>query len=248
MSAPAAPGPRVSRAGFSLVEVLVAMTLTGLVLAALAMVTATWLPAWRRGLGRVEASELLALALDRVAFDLAAAAFVPQNVKSRRPLFEGTPDRVTFVRDAIGPNAAPGLEIVELAQVGDGRGTALARRTAPYGPLGEDAELPPFGAPVGVLRAPFRVAFSYAGRDGVWRDGWSGADELPRAVRLVVRDAATGRATGASTAVIIRAELPAACVSDVNTRMCGQPLAGGVEPAAQVRGGGAGDGAGEADE
>lgn len=216
---------RADRAGFSLVEVLVAMALCGLVLGALAMVTAQWLPAWQRGLGRVQQSELLGLALDRMAADLALAQFVPAVRGGTKPLFQGEADRVVFVREALGPNARPGLEVVELAPAGGSM--ALARRAAAYGP-GEDAQdLPPFGPPVGLLRAPFRVGLSYAGRDAVWRDGWSDAEELPRAVRLVVRDGKGGRALAVSTAVVIRAELPASCAADATTPMCGQPLAGG---------------------
>ena len=93
-------------AGFGLIEILVAMTLTGLVLAAIAMVTAKWLPAWQRGLGRVQQSELVALALDRMAADLAAAAFLPAVRGGAEPLFEGSSERVVFVREVLAPGAA----------------------------------------------------------------------------------------------------------------------------------------------
>ncbi|MFG1190036.1 PulJ/GspJ family protein [Xanthobacter flavus] len=212
---------RRRRAGFSLIEILVAMTLTGLVLAAIAMVTAKWLPAWQRGLGRVQQSELVALALDRMAADLAAAAFLPVVRGGAKPLFDGSAERVVFVREVLAPGAARGLEIVELAPVPDGRGVAMVRRTAPYAPQAEGS-LPPFGAPVRLLRPPTRVTFSYAGRDGTWHEAWRGEEELPRAVRMVVHE--SGRTTAASTAVSIRSDVPAFCAADVTKPVCGSSV------------------------
>ncbi len=223
-------------AGFSLIEILVAMTLTGLVLAAIAMVTAKWLPAWQRGLGRVQQSELVALALDRMAADLAAAAFLPAVRGGAKPLFDGSGERVIFVREVLAPGAARGLEIVELAPVPDGRGSAMVRRSAPYAPQADGA-LPPFGAPVRLLRPPVTVTFSYAGRDGAWHEAWRGEEELPRWVRMVVREG--GRATAASTAVTIRSDVPAFCAADATKPICGSSVGFGGPRAKAVSGAGA---------
>lgn len=224
-------------AGFSLIEILVAMTLTGLVLAAIAMVTAKWLPAWQRGLGRVQQSELVALALDRMAADLSAAAVLPVVRGGAKPLFDGSAERVVFVREVLAPGAARGLEIVELAPVPDGRGVAMVRRTAPYAPQAEAGGLPPFGASVRLLRPPTRVSFSYAGRDGVWHEAWRGEEELPRAVRMVVREG--GRVTAASTAVSIRSDVPAFCAADVTKPVCGSSVGFSGSRAKAVSGAGA---------
>lgn len=220
--------------GFSLIEVLVVLALTGLALSALALITGQWLPHWRQGFARVEQAEVLALAVDRMAADLRAAEFVPPDVKSKHPLFAGTPEALTFVRTASGPNVAPGLEIVTFAPQRERAGTVLTRRTAPYVPRPEPAPEPAFGAPVALLPAPYRVSFSYAGRDGIWREGWIGAEELPRAVRIVVRNGTSGRALAASTAVTLRTELPAACVTDITQKICAvtPPGTGDGAPAA----------------
>lgn len=215
---------RARSSGFSLVEVLVTLVLTGMVVGALAMVTRAWLPNWKRGLERVEQSELVALAVDRMAADIAAAEFVPADTKAKRPLFEGTATSITFVRTALGPNARPGLEIISLAPTGDGPGAAFARSAAPYVPRPPDGDAPQFGAPAGLLKAPLRIRLAYAGRDGTWRDGWAGEAELPRAVRITVQDVARGRALDVSTAVVIHAEVPASCVVDTTRpKLCGEP-------------------------
>ncbi|MDC7787291.1 prepilin-type N-terminal cleavage/methylation domain-containing protein [Rhodoplanes sp. TEM] len=210
---------RAAEAGFTLVEALVATVLMGVVLGALATVTAQWLPGWNRGLVRVQRAEQVALAMDRVVADLAAAEMVPRDRESKAPLFEGTALAVTVVRTALGPNARPGLEIVRIAAAG--HGLALARSAAPYLPR-DPEDLPPrFFDAVPLLGAPYRVSFSYAGRDGVWQAEWIDMKELPRAVRVVVRDGTSGRALAASTVAPIRAELRAECVVETTAEGCG---------------------------
>src|SRR6516225_10487535 len=101
--------PRQGELGFTLIEALVALALTGLVLSALATLTAQFLPNWNRGIDRIQHSELIGISMRRIAADLAAAEFIPAGSdEKKKPLFEGTPLSVTFVRTAIGPNAAVG--------------------------------------------------------------------------------------------------------------------------------------------
>lgn len=216
------PPARSAIAGFTLVEALVSMVLMGVVIATLATITAQWLPNWSRGFARVQRSELVALALDRIVADLAAAEFMPPNRETRQPLFEGTELSVTFVRTALGPNTRPGLEIVRIAETADRRGPALVRSRAPFAPRALPAAQTHFSDPVVLLSVPYRASFSYAGRDGVWRVNWLDAKELPAAVRLIVRDAAAGRTLSISTATMIHAQLPAACVAPKADHECGE--------------------------
>src|SRR5437764_6527235 len=98
-------------AGFTLIEVLVATLLMTVILAALATVTAQWLPNWNRGMARVQNGERLAIGLERAIADLSAMEMIPLNSDSRKPLLEGAELSLTFVRTAVGPNSRPGLEI-----------------------------------------------------------------------------------------------------------------------------------------
>src|ERR1700740_502669 len=102
--------------GFTLIEALVALALTGLILSALATLTAQWLPSWNRGFNRIQESELISIAMQRIAADLAAAEFVPPSRATKKPLFEGTALSVTFVRAALGPNVGIGLDLVRLGE------------------------------------------------------------------------------------------------------------------------------------
>jgi general secretion pathway protein J len=198
-------------AGFTLVEALVAVALMGLIMGALATVTAQWLPNWNRSLLRVQRNEQVAIALDRLVADLSAAEYVSANRVSRKPLFQGDELAVTFVRSSVGPNSNPGLEIVRIAETADSRGPVLLRMHAPFVPLAAGTtsiERIRFSDPVVLLRAPFRISFAYAGYDGGWMSSWHNLSELPGAMRFVIRDAAAERVI-VSTAARIRASLMA---------------------------------------
>jgi general secretion pathway protein J len=205
---------RSGTAGFTLLEALVAVTLMGVILAALGYITAQWLPGWNRGFMRVQRGELFAVALNRLAADLAAAEFVTANRDTKQPLFEGTPAAVTLVRSAVGPNTEPGLEVVRIAEAADRQGIALVRTRTPFAPFGagdvSTSQLT-FTDPVVLLRAPFRVSFSYSSGDGAWQDTWGANGQLPAAVRFLVRDTTTGRTLAVSSATMVHVELPAGC-------------------------------------
>jgi general secretion pathway protein J len=210
---------RVGEAGFTLIEALVALALTGLVLSALANITSQWLPNWNRGMDRIQRNEAIGLALQRIGADLAAAEYVTPNREQKKPLFDGSELSVTFVRTALGPNARPGLDVVRIGETTDQRDLVMIRSRASFGPLPQAASLSEqiqFVDPVVLLRAPYRLSFSYAGRDRVWTTNWHDAERLPAAIMLTVRDAVTERVLSVSTVASIHADAPA--VAD-----CAQP-------------------------
>jgi general secretion pathway protein J len=210
-------------AGFTLLEALIATLLMSLIFAALATLTAQWLPNWNRGLLVLQRTEIAAEGLDRLTDDLAEAQFISPGTGNQPPFFDGSELSVTFVRTRLAPNAGPGIEVVRLAETGDDTGAAVVRSTAPL-PTGSadwgDGSNLEFSDPVVVIRAPFRVSFSYAGVDRQWRDDWHGKLELPRAVRVQVRDDATSRLLAVSTSTLVHVELAARCTWAVETSDC----------------------------
>ena len=206
-------------AGFTLIEVLVATLLMTVILAALATVTAQWLPNWNRGMTRVQRAERLALGLDRIVADLSVAEMMPINADARVPLFEGSELAVTFVRTAVGPNTRPGLEIIRLIEKADSQGLAMVRERAPFAPMPRDAQIR-FADQVVLIRSPFRVTFSYAGPDQVWQPNWRGQMQLPDRVRVAVRDGATGQVLAVSSAAIVHVSAWAECARAKNPPAC----------------------------
>jgi general secretion pathway protein J len=207
-------------AGFTLIEALVATALMGLILTALATITAQWLPNWNRGIVRVQSNDLIALGLERLGADLAAAEFIPASRATRRPFFDGASRSVTFVRTALGPNVGPGLEIVRIAEVDSERGPTLVRTQAPFVPTTDDHVQPNFTDPVVLLRSPYRLSFSYAGADRNWQNDWRQQIQLPKAIKLTVRDAATQQTLSVSTAILVHVELPVECIDAKSLAEC----------------------------
>jgi general secretion pathway protein J len=203
---------RCGEHGFTLIETLVALALMGLVLSALASLTAQWLPNWNRGLERIQRSEVMGIGLQRIGADLAAAEYVSPSRDARQPLFDGSELSVTFVRTSLGPNAGPGLDVVRIGETSDRGGLVTVRSRAPFRPLppaSSFSEQVHFGEPVVLLRAPFRLSFAYAGPDLTWKSNWRNSDKLPAAIKLTVRDSASERILSISTVVPVHVQSPA---------------------------------------
>jgi len=217
-----------SKAGFTLLEAVVAIALMVTIITLLAMISGQWLPNWNRGFARVQTSELLASGIERIAGDLAGAQFISPGRETRYPLFEGAPRSVTFVREGLLPAAAPKLEIVRIAETA-GMNGVVARTRAPFIPVTNSGirrqDEPDFTDPVVLLRPPYRLTFSYAGADRIWRDTWHHQIELPNAIKLTVSEAATRRTLAVSTATLIRAEVPVDCLSAKSSAECRRSLA-----------------------
>jgi len=231
--------PRLARspdtaAGFTLFEALAAVALMSAIVFAIGMVAAQWLPNWHRGFIRVQRAEILGLGIERIVADLSAALYVTPNGAAKSPIFSGGATSVIFVRDAIGPNATPHLEVVRLSEAVDGHGFALVRAVAPYVPTALDA--PPgqfnFADPVVLVRAPFRISFAFAGADRAWRDVWVDNALLPAAVRVNVRDAATDQVLSVSTVTPLHVNVSPDCVRQKSAFDCANGIAE-QPPAAQ---------------
>jgi len=224
-------------AGFTLLEALIAMALLGMILAALATITAQWLPNWNRGMSQIQRNEHIALGLERLTADLAAAEFIPTGRETRQPFFDGADRSVTLVRAALSPNAGPGLEIVRIAEVSSAAGPILVRRRAPFTPVSTATVprvQPNFTDPVVLLRAPYRITFSYAGPDRIWREIWRQQMQLPKSIKLTLRDATTRRILSVSTATSIHVALPMDCIVAKSLAAC---LTSHLRPSEPAEGG-----------
>jgi len=190
-----------NEAGFTLLEAIAGVAAMAAIVAALSLISGQWMPTWRHGFEDLQSAERLGMGLDRITADVSAAEYVTLDANAQGPVFEGLPSSATFVRTAIGPNAAPGLEFVQIAETPDAHGGAMVRSSAPFLPGNSH---PSFGHPVALIRAPFRISFAYEGPDRVWQETWTQNPHLPNAVRVTVRDAKTGVVLAASTAVLVK--------------------------------------------
>lgn len=234
------PDKRSGEWGFTLIEMLIATLLMGLILGALATVTAQWLPNWDRGMARLKSDERFAFGLSRMVADLSVAEPMPAGNAPHIVLFDGAALGVTFVRTAVGPNTHPGLEVVRFREASDAGGPQMIRERALYVPSDRGAPLS-FANAVPLIGPPFRVTFAYAGADGAWHSTWAGAVVLPRSVRITVRDGITHQTLALSTAALVHVDTPAECARDSKVDQCVSRIA---QEAQRPGGAGASAGAG----
>jgi general secretion pathway protein J len=224
------PVQRSGEAGFTLIEMLIATMLMVFILTSLATVTAQWLPNWNHGMARMERDERIAFALNRMVGDLAVAEFVPANTTVKTPYFDGSELSVSFVRTAIGPSSRPGLEIVRFQETADSSGPALVRLRGAFVPMDATTQVQ-LADPVVLIRSPYRVTFAYAGSDDTWQPIWRNAVEMPRRVRITVRDGITQQRLAVSTAALVHIDTPAACAREKNVTQCLTQIAQGTAAA-----------------
>ncbi len=190
-------------AGFTLVEMLIVVTIAALTVALMPGSIDTGrrtLDAARHAEKIDATAEMLHSIAERISQARPVFQVAPSGLS--RLVFEGEPDRLSFIADFVDGPAGGGPYRVELSRLpSEPSGEAhLAVSLSPYtaGPtsgLLETRTLP-------LMRANF--AFSYFGRDretgtDVWQDSWKEFRTLPKLVGLAIRPAGQTARTSQAT-------------------------------------------------
>lgn len=228
--------------GFTLIEVLAALAISSVIIAATVTLIHTVAGNFDRGTRGVDAADGLMLAVQRLASDFSAARYTvwtTQNgfalaFKAERADGE-KPARIVFVSERRSESETPADEVISLTIEDTDETTRLVRRRAAWtGPDMLIDHLSPQDAVV-LLEGNLDISFLFGrlapGRGLVWNRAWIGETTLPRFVRLVLRDRATGANPVGEADFIVRADAPLACGrSDASTDCLSHPL-----PAARRR-------------
>jgi hypothetical protein len=209
-------------AGFTLIEVLAAFAIGSVIIIASAALIRDVALHFDRGTRGVTEAERLMLAVARLSADFGSARFVPRSTDDGTAVaFTGEqasgdkPARIVFVGAANVASGPRGDEVVALTVEEDGSVMRLVRRRAAWlGPRMrfEDVALQD---PVVLIEGKLDIAFVFARvtpeRALTWHPTWTGEWTLPRFVRLILRDRATGGDLLGEADFAIRANAPAAC-------------------------------------
>jgi prepilin-type N-terminal cleavage/methylation domain-containing protein len=210
------------RHGFTLVEVLAALAIAAVIIAATgALVHNVALP-FDHGTRGVSEGERLILAIERLAGDIGSARFVTRLSEGSatlafigEPATAAQPARMIFVSAGGVAANASGEEVVSLTAEQDEDVARLVRRRAPWlGPRTrfEDITLQD---PVVLLEGKFLISFAFGriSQDNAlaWSDDWRGQASLPRFVQLKLRDRLTGADLLTGAEFVIRADASAGC-------------------------------------
>jgi prepilin-type N-terminal cleavage/methylation domain-containing protein len=210
------------RAGFTLIEVLAALAIGSVIIMATAALIHDVARHFDRGTRGAQEAERLMLAVERLAQDFNSARFVgwtteggPAVAFSGEPASRDKPAKVMFVGNA-GIMAGPqGEEVVALTVEPAGEVTRLVRRRAAWaGPRTRLEDISPQDAVVlveGALDMAFIFGRVAQGGALQWTDSWIGQTTLPRFVRLILRDRATGSDLLGEADFVVRADAPPGC-------------------------------------
>ena len=224
------------RDGFTLIEVLAALAITSVIIAAAVTLIHMVAGNFDRGTRGVDAADGLMLAVQRLASDFSAARYTVWTAQTGFALaFKAEradgekPARIVFVSERRSESGLPTDEVVSLTIEQTDETTRLVRRRAAWtGPDMLIDHLSPQDAVV-LLEGNLDISFVFGrlapGRGLVWSAAWIGETTLPRFVRLVLRDRATGANPVGEADFIVRADAPLACGrSDAGTDCLSHPL------------------------
>lgn len=230
------------RDGFTLIEVLAALAISSVIIAATVTLIHMVAGNFDRGTRGVDAADGLMLAVQRLASDFSAARYTVWTTQTGFALaFKAEradgekPARIIFVGERRSESELPADEVVSLTIEQTDETTRLVRRRAAWtGPDTLIDHMSPQDAVV-LLEGDLDISFLFGqlapGRGLVWSTAWIGETTLPRFVRLVLRDRATGANPIGEADFIVRADAPLACGrSDAGTDCLSHPL-----PAARRR-------------
>lgn len=224
--------------GFTMIETLAVLLLTGVLVSAMTIITGQWLRSWNRGAANLQRVELLDVGIDRIALDLGSAIAMQPLGGADAPAFVGNETTVRFVHPPFDRGAPRGLEIVEFHRADDG---ALMRTRAQYS-LDDsllDVEL---GDAATVLRPPYVATFAYMDDKGKWQPEWRSASP-PSSIRLSMKG--VEGLPPATTVIPVLAPFAAGCVSAKTFSACqslmqGQQAASDGQRTVQEQQGGSG--------
>ena len=195
-------------AGFTLIEVVLAL---GIVAATLAIVFGglrVGLAAWQRGeerTAKLDHTRSLAVLLERALDGAFPYRIAPEGEREARILFEGLPDRLTFATlSPPFPTGAPAA-FTAVSLSADAVGLALRQQILPN-PIELDRL-----RPLLVDARTSALRFRYLGREPeAWRDTWDVRTEegLPRAVEITLVTRAGPRGVPQMLTVPMRAASP----------------------------------------
>lgn len=220
--APITPANR-GQAGFTLLELLISMTLLGLLMVVLFGGFRFGARAWERNTAQATATDEVRLAQALLRRELSRIypmfRMDQANLEARHVDFDGNEERMTFLAPAPDALGEPGRARITLWQASENGQTALVMSAR--GELAANAT----PASAVLIRGLEEVNFSYYGSESPqeqarWVGRWTNRKWLPQLIRVDARFAAGDARSWPQLIVAPRISADVSCVYDPLTKFC----------------------------
>lgn len=213
-------------AGFTLIEVLAALTVTALVMVAVYPYFSLLISRWSMGFKPVQIQDQWLQAALRLSEDLAETVPLSLDPGGKpRLAFMLDPETVVFVRTGLDQASKNRLQTVTLKIAHSDNGDSLFRSASTFDPDRFPANS---GSATSFLSGPFHLTFRYADATGDPGKTWTKGDELPEDVILQAESA--GPNSGVPPLPIVM-PLPARASPGQTLSNNGLPNTNGTNPA-----------------
>lgn len=188
-----------SQAGFTLIEVLAALVVTGAFVAVALPYAGRLATHWWTGEAAVEEADGWIQAMSRMGDDLSQSVAYDLSTGSRPSLaFRADPDDVSFVRSSLGETGQ--LEAVTYEVVPSKSGMALIRRSRRFdaAAFGRDDR----GTSATLLDGPYRLRLVEVSTDGSRHRDWQPSPDMPAGVEVSAAPTRNGPASSVAVPTV----------------------------------------------
>lgn len=182
---------RNTAAGFTLIEVLIAMTLLGIMVVLLFSSMKICADSWQKGEDKITEVNDVAVVYQFFQHHLAAAKPLWNNFSedNQEFSFQGKNQEVQFVSAFPASAKKSGLQLFSLNLIDDGDEQIIQVSIIPFFPLAEGEEWRK--EEVTLLRHVKQFSLSYYSQDdpqaeGIWQEDWIEQEALPRLVKIKI--------------------------------------------------------------
>ena len=181
--------------GFTLIEVLIGITLLGVMVTLLFASLRIAAESWHAGEDKIATVNEKAVVYQFFKRHLSTIRPLPllydeenQDAASGQMAFQGLPQRLRFVAALPAASMRKGLQVFTI-EIGSRQSTTLQVALKPYQPTDdESARIDP---PVILLKRVERFALAYFGKrededQAAWHEEWAGVETLPSLIKVVI--------------------------------------------------------------
>lgn len=211
-------GERRGERGFTIIEMLVSLTVLAVILGLLSGGLRVLTQNADRNAARFESMDMLSRAFDILRRDLAGLQRITAaSGKTNRYLFTGTEKKMSLIALEPPYPTAPGPYFIDYSVHINGKQAELIRARAAYrqGMLAFPGATPANRVPLVTGPLDYRFAYGHKTPNGLkWLSPWPYPTRLPSLVRLEILDAKTKAAAAPPLIAAVRADAELGCLEE----------------------------------